>query len=112
MMRVFSNSKCLCCLTLFSDTSRIRRVLSAYVQQGSGREDRGGETERRGRQAGTGGGGGGGEDGDCENKGYETKIQEICEKVLDTECSNVTVTKTRKDIKKTCRTRVGLALML
>ena len=58
--------------------------------------------EREGRQA------EGGED-ECENKGYETEIQEICEKVLDTECFNVTVTKTRKDIKKTCSTRVCLS---
>ena len=103
---------------MFQDASKIRRVIEAYVEAGgSVRTGRPLESEREGRQAGRRGeeeregrqaGGGGEEDGDCENKGYETEIQEICEKVLDTECFNVTVTKTRKDIKKTCRTRVGL----
>ena len=58
------------------------------------------EEEREGRQT--------GEDDECENQGYETQIQESCETVTDTECSNVTVTKTRKDIKRTCSTRVSL----
>ena len=71
---------------------------------GSERRGRADGGEREGRQAGAGGEGE--DDGECENKGYETEIQEICEKVLDTECFNVTVAKTRKDIKKTCRTRV------
>ena len=104
-------------LIIFPDSSRIRRVLELYVQQGSerrgGQRQRSGraeESEREGRQA--GGGEGEGEDGDCEKKGYETEIQEICEKVRDTDCFNVTVTKTRKDIKKTCRTRVCLTSRL
>ena len=107
---------------MLADASKIRRVIEAYVEAGDslrrGQSDRKGraeEREREGRQLQGGGGGGGGvgeEDGDCENKGYETEIQEICEKVLDTECFNVTVTKTRKDIKTTCRTRVGLTSRL
>ena len=60
------------------------------------------ERDREGRQAEAGADG----DDECEDQGYETEIQEFCEKVLDTECFNVTVTKTRKDIKRTCRTRV------
>ena len=69
-------------------------------RQGRAEEEERSEEEREGRQT--------GEEDDCENLGYETQIQESCETVLDTECSNVTVTKTRKDIKRTCRTRVGV----
>ena len=95
------------------DASKIRRVIEAYVEAGGsvrrGQSERRGRAEEREREGRQGGGGEEGEDGgECENKGYETEIQEICEKVLDTECFNVTVTKTRKDIKTTCRTRVGL----
>ena len=57
------------------------------------------DTEREGRQT--------GEDDEQLNQGYETQIQESCETVTDTECSNVTVTKTRKDIKRICSTRVS-----
>ena len=100
----------------FIDASNIRSVIEEYVKNGDRAKERdvtrnivrkkkvkpkeeSGERPREGRQS--------SDEDECENQGYETQIQESCETVADTECFNVTVTKTRKDIKKTCRTRVS-----
>ena len=41
----------------------------------------------------------------CETT-FQTNIQPECETSVETICRNVTVTKTRPDIKETCKTRV------
>ena len=41
----------------------------------------------------------------CETT-FQTNIQPECETTVETICRNVTVTKTRPDIKETCKTRV------
>ena len=63
---------------------------------------------RGGRQLNQGGGGGGGGVSECETKGFETRIRQDCEVVTETVCSNLTVTRFRKEIETTCTTRVSI----
>lgn len=46
------------------------------------------------------------DDGRCQTT-FQTNIQPECETIVETVCSNITVTRTRPDIKETCKTRVS-----
>ena len=47
------------------------------------------------------------EAGLCETTGYELRIRQNCETIVESVCMNVTVTKYNKKIERNCTTRVS-----
>ena len=89
------------------DVSVLRRVFESLIkkqQQEQNKEKGSLESigERQGRQVSFASQN---DDGRCQTT-FQTNIQPECETIVETVCNNVTVTRTRPDIKETCKTRV------
>ena len=89
-----------------ADSSRLRSIINLYKRQ-SEQENKPRRRKKIVRQSRQEFRDGKQIDENCETTGYETQIREDCNQIVETVCKNVTITKFKPDIKRTCKTRVS-----